>query len=300
MYDTLIQEYEGQFGRGRSVDEVVECVDALPPMPSVISRALRLVDDFNATPDDMADVISMDPALASPVLRMANSASAGQQQEVSRLADAIMVVGLKQIKSMLYGLAMRRWNRNFGPVEKMIWQKSLGGASAAHVLCEQLKKRYKDELYLTGLLHNLGQIVLLSHAELGESYKTVVQRLTAHNEDYVTAEREVIGFSHPLVGALVARKWGLPLSTCQAILHYADPFEGIDREQDEITGLLKLAVGLGFALGFGKPEGHFVDMLQLEQLAGRVGFNPDTVPADLSSALCQIKKRFAAEASAYA
>ena len=299
MYESLLEEYEGQFGKGRSIDDVVNCVEELPPMPDVTTRALRLVDDPNASPEEIAEVIKRDPALAVSILRSANTAAMGQKQEVKTLEAAILVLGMRQLKSKLLASALRQWNRDFGPVEKLVWEKSLGAASASHVLCEQLSKRYRDELYLTGLLHNLGQIVLLSHKDIGTLYRTVVNRIQERREDYVTAEREVIGFTHPLVGALVARKWGFGVPTCQAILHYVDPFEGISNVEDEKLGVLKVAVGIGMSSGFGCPKGYAVNMDELVQLAAIVGFEQDTLEADLLAATEGTKTRFAAESTAF-
>ncbi len=299
MYEDLMQEYEGQFGKGRTVDDIVGWIEDLPPMPGVITRALRMVDDFNTTPQELAEVIMLDAVLASAILRSANSAGMGQQQRVTTLALAILLVGMGQIKTMLLASALRRWNNNFGPVERLVWEKSIGAATASHVLCAQLKKWNRDELCLVGLLHNLGQIVLLSDPELGGTYPAVLDRMRQHNEDFITAEREVIGFSHPLIGALVATKWGLPLNTCQAILHYADPFEGIFGPQDEEVGMLKLAVAIGLASGFGCPSGYSVDLKGSEPLAAALGFNPDTLPEDLEQAVAKTKSRFATEVSAY-
>jgi HD-like signal output (HDOD) protein len=301
MYNPLIKEYRGRFGKGRTMDDIVGLVEELPPMPDVIAHALRLVDDVNSTADELADVIMLDPALASPVLRSANSASLGHQREVTTLALAILLVGMGQVKTILVASALRRWNRNFGPVERLVWEKSVGAASAAHVLCQHLQKRYLDELYLTGLLHNLGQIVLLSHKQLGGEYPAVLDRIRECNEDYVTAEREVIGFSHPLIGAMVAWKWGFAPSTCRAILHYNDPFAGIAGEQDEKLAMLKLAAGIGLALGFGRPDGYSVaGNEELETLAALVGFNEVTLQTDLRASMSEIKTRFASEVGAYA
>jgi hypothetical protein len=83
MYNPLIKEYRGRFGKGRTMDDIVDLVDELPPMPDVIAHALRLVDDPSATPEELANVIMLDPALASPILRTANSASLGHQREVT-------------------------------------------------------------------------------------------------------------------------------------------------------------------------------------------------------------------------
>lgn len=300
MYENLIDEYEGEFGKGRSIDDVVDCVEELPPMPDVTTRAFKLVDDPNTAPGDMAEVIKRDPAMAVSILRSANSAAMGQQQEVKTLDAAILLLGMSILKSKLMASALKRWNRTFGPVEKLVWEKSLGAASASHVLCEQLSKRYRDELYLTALMHNLGQIVLLSHKEIGQTYRQVLSRMIEHNEDFVTAEREVIGFSHPLVGALVARKWGFPMPTCQTIMRYADPFEGLGEEEDEKLAMLKLAVGVSMTSGFGCPEGYSADTEEMNTLAGMMGFDESTREADLKAAVEDTKTRFSAEASVYA
>ncbi|MGP8201244.1 MAG: HDOD domain-containing protein [Limisphaerales bacterium] len=299
MYNPLVKEYRGRFGKGRTMDDIVDLVDELPPMPDVITHALRLVDDPSSTPEELANVIMLDPALASPILRSANSASLGHQREVTTLSMAILLVGMGQIKTILLASALRRWNGKFGPVERLVWEKSIGAASAAHVLCQQLKKDYLDELYLTGLLHNLGQIVLLSHKELGGEYPGVLARIRECNEDYVTAEREVIGFSHPLIGALVAWKWGFAPSTCRAILHYNEPLVKTPGEHDEKVAMLKLAAGMGLALGFGRPEGYSEEIEKLDKLAAFVGFNEATLQADMQIAMSEIKIRFASEVGAY-
>jgi HD-like signal output (HDOD) protein len=300
MYENLIDEYEGEFGKGRSIDDVVDCVEELPPMPDVTTKALKLVDDPNTAPEDMAEVIMRDPAMTVSILRSANSAAMGQQQEVKTLDAAILLLGMSILKSKLMASALRRWNRTFGPVEKLVWEKSLGAASASPVLCEQLSKRYRDELYLTALMHNLGQIVLLSHKEIGQTYRQVLSRMIEHNEDFVTAEREIIGFSHPLVGALVARKWGFPMPTCQTIMRYADPFEGLGEEEDEKLAMLKLAVGISMTSGYGCPEGFSADTEEMNTLAGMMGFDESTREADLKTAIEETKTRFSAEASVYA
>jgi HD-like signal output (HDOD) protein len=295
----LIKEYRGRFGRGRTVDDIVNLVEELPPMPDVIIKALKLADDINTTPEEMAEVMMMDPALASAILRYANSARLGHQGEVTTLALAIFVVGMGQVKTILFASALRRWNRRFGPVERLIWEKSLGVASAAHVICEKLEKKYLEELYLTGLLHNLGQIVLLSHKEIGPEYPGVLDRIRELNTDYITAEREIIGYSHPLIGALVAWKWGFPPGTCRAILHYADPLEGIFGEQDEKVAVLKLASEIGLASGLGRPVGYPEEDKQMKALAPLVGFNKDSLDDDLQNAIRETKMRFSSEVGVY-
>lgn len=254
--NTIILEYEGRFGKGRTVDDIVNWVETIPPIPETANRALKLVDDPDATPYEIAAILAKDPALVSSVFRAANSASLGRAESVTALEQAVLVIGFGTLKSLLLGLTLKRWNKQFGEIEKLVWEKSLGTASSAFVIATFLGKTYQDNARLCGLLHNLGQMIMLSIPHIREEYPAVLNYVREQRVDFVEAEREVIGFAHPLIGAMVARKWQLPLSICNTILRYADPFEGIDNKQDEQIALTKLAAGLSMCGGMGCPPGH--------------------------------------------
>jgi len=256
MYDTVILEYEGKFGRGRTVDDIVSWVETIPPIPEAANRALKLVDDPNSTPHELAAILARDPALVSAVMRSANSALLGRAETVTALEEAVLVVGFGSLKSLLLGLTLKRWNTNFGAIEKLVWEKSLGTAAAAYVVATFLGKTYQDTARLCGLLHNLGQIIMLSHPQIRKEYPAVLKYIQEQGVDFATAERAVIGFSHPLIGAMVGRKWQLPMSICTTILRYADPFEGVDNKQDEQVALIKLSAQLSMCAGLGCPPGH--------------------------------------------
>ncbi len=259
MYDTVILEYEGRFGRGRKLDDVVKWVDTIPPIPEAANRALKLVDDPNSTPYEIAAILSRDPGIVAAVMRAANSAALGRAETVTALEQAVLVVGFGALKSLLLGLTLKRWNQQFGDIEKLVWEKSIGTACSAYVVATFLGKTYQDTARLCGLLHNLGQIIMLSNPMIRSDYTAVLQHIKDHHVDFCEAEREIIGFSHPLVGAMVARKWQLPVSICNTILHYAEPFDGIETPQDEQTALAKIAASLSMCAGMGCPPGHPLD-----------------------------------------
>src|ERR1700728_3715763 len=98
-YNPLLTAYRGRFGKGRTVDDIVGLVEDLPPMPDVIVRALQLVDDPKVEAEEVAEVILRDPALASPILRSANSAMRGPQREVKTLSLASPIGSMGEIKT---------------------------------------------------------------------------------------------------------------------------------------------------------------------------------------------------------
>lgn len=278
MYQTIIMEYEGRFGRGRTVDDIVSWVESIPPLPEVASKALRLVDNPNSTPQEIATLLARDPGLVSAIMRAANSVSLGRAAAVASVEEAVLVVGLGSLKSLLLGLTLKRWNKKFGEVEKLVWEKSLGTAAAGFVLATFFGKRYQETARLCGLLHNVGQIVMLSHPQVRNDYPKVLAYIHEHNVDYDDAEREIIGFAHPLIGAMVARKWQLPIPICTTILNYNLPYDGIGSPQDEQNAITKMAAHLAMCAGLGCAPGH--------PFTAALGTNIEKgVPASASAAL---------------
>ena len=299
MYDTVILEYAGAFGQGWKLEDIVSWVESLPPMPDVACRAMRLVDDPDASAPELAAVLQDDPVLASSILRSANSAALGRGSAVSSLDEAIVVVGMGSLRTLLMAVTLREWNKNFGPVERLVWEKSIGAAVGAELIATHLRKGYRDEIRLVGLLHNLGQIVLLSHDEIGPRYPDVLEYIHLNGADYATAEREIIGFSHTLVGALVARKWGFSDAACMVILRYADPFDGVGNLLDEHIAVVKLASELSLCAGVGHTPGHPLNCGRLSPIAAGIGFETDNLVNELDALATQVRERFTAETSAY-
>lgn len=299
MYDSVILEYEGKFGRGRTVDDIVSWVETIPPIPEAANRALKLVDDPDSTPHEIAAVLARDPALVSALMRSANSAALGRAEAVNVLEEAVLVVGLGSLKSLLLGLTLKRWNTSFGVLEKLVWEKTLGTAAAAYVLATFLERGDRDTARLCGLLHNLGQIIMLSHPQVQKDYPAVLQYIQAHGVDYAEAEREVIGFSHPLIGAMVARRWQLPLSICNAILHYADPFEGLENKQDELVALVKLSAQLSLCAGLGCPAGHPLVSTELQPVAQALGFEAETYAGYQDMLAKQVRELYVTESNTF-
>ena len=141
------------------------------------------------------------------------------------------------------------------------------------------------------MLHSLGQLALLNLETTRREYKKVLDIIRDKSYSYLEAEQEVFGFTHSLVGALLAKKWNFPIKTCQVILHYLDPCE-TSIEKDEIsekTALVRLSSLLAHKLNIGSPEGYEVSLKEIPLLSKGVGFNIDTYKKDLDN-ICKISK----------
>jgi HD-like signal output (HDOD) protein len=299
--ETAPREFEGRLSKDRDWREIVAWVGDLPPMPQVASRAISMVENPDTTANEMTDLLSTDAALAARVLKIANSAMFSRQREITTLSQAIMIIGFKALKGIVVAATLRQINKSFGALEKLIWEASMCSAACSTVLAKKLRKPFVEEVFLLGLLHNLGQIVLLYQSETARDYKGVIKLIKERGLDYTAAEHEVFGFAHSLIGALVAKKWNFSPDSCQVILHYKDPLDG-DRPETPLehkTAIVQLAELITHAAGVGNPEGYPKDHEAIMSVAKYVGFDTRDLEKIMQDIITETQQQFQNERHVY-
>lgn len=294
-------EFQGRIREGKDWREIVAWVSDLPPMPQVASRAMTLLENPDTTAQELNELLSKDAALAARVLKIANSAMFSRQREITTLPQAIMIIGFKALKGVIVAATLRQMNKSFGRLDTLIWENSVGTAVASTLVTRFLKRRYVEEIFLLGLLHSLGQVVLLAQPTTAKEYLNVIKLIREKSLDYVSAENEVFGFAHPLMGALVAKKWNFNPETCQVILHYRDdlPALGAENEQEEKGLVVRFADLLAHRAGIGHPEGYPSGDEELTKIASLLQFPAADIPTRLDDFTKKTKELFEAERAVY-
>lgn len=180
----------------------------LPVVPVVANKVLSAASDPDSTARLLGLVISRDQALASRVLRIANSAFYGVNRQINTISEAVTIIGFDGIKNLALALSMRGIYKSFGLLEQLLWDHSAGVAITAQLAASHVHLKQKEEVFISGLLHDVGKIVLLNQER--EKYTRVVQMV--YNEDYSfsMAEEEIFGFDHAIVGSMVVKNWNFP------------------------------------------------------------------------------------------
>jgi HD-like signal output (HDOD) protein len=291
--ETSLNETAPRLGKGMDWRTLVAWVGDLPPMPQVASHAIQLLEKPEVAADELTTLIARDAALATRILKIANSAMFCRQREVVTLHQAIMVIGLKALKGIIAAATLADDRRDLSPLKLLIWEHAICTALCTTQLAKKLRKKFVDEVFLLGLLHNLGQVILLSNDDTAALYNRVMDEIDDLPVTYVVAEEEILGFSHPLIGALVAKKWNFSADTCQTILHYRDPIDTKpELEQDQKTALVQLADLLVHELGIGSPANYPRGREEIERLALLVGFDPKTAPTQIDTVLRETAQQF--------
>ncbi|OIQ89932.1 ribonuclease Y [mine drainage metagenome] len=233
---------------GVSLEEILSRVSTLPTLPEAARYVIATIDDETANADSLVDRLNTDPIVVARILAAANSSAFALRSRIDSMRQAILVLGLKEIRTITLATAViDRLNLGSGAFDpRILWRHSLGVAVCARAIAEDL--RYNPEAAFTaGLLHDIGQMLLFAAAP--ELFEEALRRCRELDEPIVESEQAVFGFDHAVVGAELVRHWRLPTEIADGIGGHHDPEGG---HFGEMGDLIHVAEVLSHALDLGK------------------------------------------------
>lgn len=204
----------------------IQKIDYLPPMPSIAQDILIASNDDSSDMDDIARIIKKDPGLTAKILGMANSAFFGFGRNVSTIEEAIInVLGLDLVKGFALSLAMSSvfdFNKCESFDIKRYWSSAFLTAELASGFTNHIDQKQvldPNQLYLYGLLHNIGILVLVNRFPniMSELFQ---EALVDKEKRLIDYEKGTIDFNHHDAGAWLAEKWKLPYEIIDVIRHH--------------------------------------------------------------------------------
>lgn len=230
-----------------TAQEVAAGIDTLPSLPTAVVELMTTIDRDDVDTDAIARKIAQDQGLSARILRVANSPFYGQSKRVATIGDAVVVLGLRAVRTMATAAAVTgaiRLDPASGFDLQVFWKHSIGTALLARAIAGQ-RRGNPDEAFTAGLLHDIGRVALVQcfprHAA---EVARVRNELDCHTLD---AERAVIGVDHALIGELLALRWRFPQPLAEAIgYHHAPP----ENAGSGLSCALHVADALAHALDF--------------------------------------------------
>lgn len=209
----------------KAFEKLIGRMDKLPSLPSAVSLILNILNNPDSSAHELSDALRQDQSIASRVLRLVNSAFYGFPRRIDTLSLAITILGYTSIQNII--LTTTIFNTFYkGPPgsgldRKRFWQHALGCGAAAQVLEKKLGLGDGEEIFLAGLLHDIGKIILDTF--LHDEYQEVIQLASEKNLLLVEAEQEVLGATHADFGFWLSENWNLPYNLTAAIAHHHNP-----------------------------------------------------------------------------
>lgn len=196
----------------------------LPSLPQALLQILDLAERDDVGMADMAEVVSRDTGLAAKVLGTANTAFYSRGRSIANIEQCLSVLGAALVRRIALNLSVAelfgRFRKVGGFEMRYYWHHVLCVAITARELARRLGYAQDDEAYLAGLLHDVGQLALLTTAP--QDYLPLVQ--AAPDEAALMGhETRVFGLNHAEAGAWLAQQWNLHDFFADALRYHHEP-----------------------------------------------------------------------------
>lgn len=239
---------------GFDADTFARRMAALPALPRAMAAVMRALGRDSVSAADCIQAIEHEVDLAARLLRLANSPFYGMPGRVGSVGDAVRLLGLRPVASVVAAVSVQQMLAPLRPPGfdlEAYRAHALATATAARELAP-LGLQDPEEAFVAGLLHDVGRLVLALFEPAAAAQ--ALQHSQAMGVTTSEAEARVLGITHEAVGAGIARQWHLPDSIVQAIASHHRP-SGLDADGVASLGaIVHIANAVGHALADPAPS----------------------------------------------
>ena len=209
---------------GPGLDGLLEGISTLVSPPLVCMKLLDVLESDQSSAPEMGQVIAQDPNLTSRLLRLVNSAFYNLPSPVETVSRAITIIGTRDLYNLVLAISAVATFSGLSPRLVNIdtfWRHSLYCGLLARNLARRLHVLHPERLFVSGLLHDVGALILYTRAP--DAARELLLVADGDEEVFHQAELEMLGFSHAEIGAVIMREWRLSPAQQEAIAHHHRP-----------------------------------------------------------------------------
>lgn len=235
--------------------EVLQRIESLPSLHAVVVEFLSLAgaDFFSAK--DFENILRKDQALVARLLKVANSGLYGRARAVASIPEAVVLIGLENLKKIVYAVSAENLIRNdlahYDYHDNQgFWHHAMGVAATTRIVAEASPTcgLHGEEGFVAGLLHDVGKLVLDDFLELEPGHAVTLEH-----------EKDAVGLDHAELGGHILNLWNLPEGITATVRHHHD-YRSAGRWVGA-AGALALARGICGTWGIGRQVA--VDLSEL-------------------------------------
>ena len=167
--------------RQKILEKMLE-IDSLPILPDIAFEIMSLTENDVRSMKQISELVSRDPSVTAGILKVANSAFYGMKKNVGSLDSAMIIMGLREIKNIVFMMSLFKLFPQDGEFafDKVDYlTHSIMTAVTANKLSQVLNIEFRSSPFICGLLHDIGKICLDQYAHL--EFLTVIKETRKKN-----------------------------------------------------------------------------------------------------------------------
>lgn len=210
------------------VEKVMRSID-IPTCPGMVTDAMREAQKDEPDLNRLADIIGSDAGMSAAALKLANSPLFGASNRVPSVRKAVERLGIQNVVCVVVASALRAsitglpaaWIEQF-------WKRTMQLAMASSVVARRQYGISADAAYTYALFHNAAIPLMMRRFP---NYADILESCRSEGKALNDAEEQYFPCTHPIIGSLLVRNWGLPPLLGQAIRfhHEKDVYDLPDR-----------------------------------------------------------------------
>ncbi len=226
------------------IKQYLRSFSKLPPPKAISLRLNKVLNSQDVNINLIVNELEYHPFLIAKVLQIANSVSFGVRKEIYSLREAIILIGLQQLRTLVISFELlKRFFDSLGSrYQNMIndfWNQSLNKANIARRIAEKWNERVdRDLVFISALLCNIGIIAWLYTEP--DTFHTFTHKLRNNQITTYEAEKKMFIFEHNKIGSILLKLWNFPQKIISIVENHHstkldDPYIQIIQLADQLS-----------------------------------------------------------------
>lgn len=215
---------------------------SIPPQPRILVDIHELAQQKQPRLNKIAQLVGQDVGLSAMLFKIINSPFYGLSKKIDTVSQAISVLGLNPLFTIIKCVALRRSISGNSPAYERFWDRSSDLAQLCSIIANKqrpLNQVTPDQAYMLGLFSECGVAILMQRFP---DYCDTLSKKGAQDWPDLAEEDQKFNTSHDVVGYLLAKNWHLPATICQAIRFHHDIIPHDHPDTVALVAILQMAI----------------------------------------------------------
>ncbi|MBU1002282.1 MAG: HDOD domain-containing protein [Proteobacteria bacterium] len=226
----------------------------LPSLPTIYAELQEVIAAPGTSAGNVAHVISRDTGLTASLLRLVNSSFYSFPSQIETISRAVTLVGTAQLTTLAIGTTVMKLFSDI-PDElvsmETFWRHSIATGILARNLARRAGEKDPERLFVAGLLHDVG--LLMMYQAIPDKCRLVHSFVRDHGAILHSAEMNILGFDHAMLGGMMLRKWNLPYPLVNAVLRHHTPDKSEEHLEPTLVHIANNLAGALDGTAHGEP-----------------------------------------------